>query len=260
MSGFNWKLTIEYDGRPFYGWQRQPRARSVQGELEKALSVIRRNTINVIGAGRTDAGVHAAGQVAHFKTDEQLEPRRLCWQLNAVLPDEIVVTRIEPVPDDFHARFSATGRTYSYLIFNRPSPSPFYRHHSWWIAKDFDIEAARRAAAFLVGVHDFAAFTVTKDGSTVRDIRSIDIFPESGALAFSAGGLEGAGLGLIRLRTTANAFLHHMVRLIVGTLAEAAVGKRTPDSVASILAGGDVRAAGARAPAKGLRLEHVDYD
>ena len=260
MSGFNWKLTIEYDGRPFYGWQRQPRARSVQGELEKALSVIRRNTINVIGAGRTDAGVHAAGQVAHFKTDEELEPRRLCWQLNGVLPDEIVVTRIEPVPDDFHARFSATGRTYSYLIFNRPSPSPFYRHHSWWIAKDFDIEAARRAAAFLIGAHDFAAFTVAKDGSTVRDVRSIDIFPASDALAGSGVDSEAPGIGLIRLRITANAFLHHMVRLIVGTLAEAAVGKRTPYSVVKILAGGDVRAAGARAPAKGLRLEHVDYD
>ena len=260
MSWLNWKLTTEYDGRPFCGWQRQPRARSVQGELEKALSIIRRETIGVVGAGRTDAGVHAAGQVAHFKSAEPLEPHRLRWQLNGVLPDEIIVTEIKLVPDDFHARFSATARTYSYFILNRPSPSPFRRHHSWWIAKDFDIEAARRAAAFLVGVHDFAAFTVAKDGPTVRDVRGIDVFLESDALTFGAVSREEAGLGLIRLRITANAFLHHMVRLIVGTLAEVAVGKRTPDSVAKILTGGDVRATGARAPAKGLWLERVDYD
>lgn len=255
-----WKMTIEYDGRPFYGWQRQPNARSVQGELEKAMSVVCRERIEVVGAGRTDAGVHAIGQVAHFETGQQLEPHRLCWQLNAILPDEISVTRIEPVPDEFHARFSAIGRTYSYLILNRPSPSPFYRHHSWWIAKDFDIEAARRAAAILVGVHDFAAFTVAKDGSTVRDVRSIDIIPESGASVGDVMDQEAAGLGLVRLRITANAFLYHMVRLIVGTLMEVAVGKRDPDTVAKILAERDVRAAGARAPAKGLRLERVDYD
>lgn len=255
MSRSNWKLTVEYDGRPFCGWQRQPQHPSVQGELEKALSTVRREPIRVAGAGRTDAGVHAAGQVAHFTAGDPLEPSSLCWRLNAVLPDEIVVTNIEPVPEEFHARFSATARTYSYFIFNRASPSPFNRRFSWWIAKDFDIEAARRAAAALMGKHDFASFTVTKDGSTVRDIRAIDIFPDSEALRFGT-----TGSGLIRVRITANAFLHHMVRLIVGTLAEVAVGKRPVESVAEILAGGDVRRAGARAPAKGLWLERIDYD
>ncbi len=246
----NWKLTIEYDGRPFSGWQRQPEARTIQGELERALTMILRERISIVGAGRTDAGVHALGQVAHFRSASPFDSDWLRWRVNCVLPDEIVIRTIDSAPDDFHARYSATARTYRYRLYNRPVPSPFHRYHSWWIARDLDLTAAREAAGALVGTYDFSAFTVAKDGPMVRDVRALEIF---------ASQEPGPDSGLVCIDITANAFLHHMVRLIVGTLAEVAAGKRRAATISEILAAGDVGAAGVRAPAKGLCLQRIEY-
>lgn len=261
-----WRLTVAYDGCRYHGWQRQSNHPTVQAELEKALSIILREQIKVVGSGRTDTGVHALGQVVHFQSAAELDPHGLRWRLNAVLPDDISVAEIALAPDDFHARYSAAARTYSYLISNEPMPSPFHRRHSWWIAKDLNIERAREGAADLIGVHDFAGFTVADEGPTIRDMRSITIDREGAAFGLGAGPAapgsfdSPAPFGLIRVRVTANAFLHHMVRLIVGTLVEVAAGKRAVGSVREILESKDVRLCGPRAPAKGLFLERVDYD
>ncbi len=243
----NWKLEIEYDGADFHGWQRQTRDRSIQGEIEKALSTVLRSDILITGAGRTDAGVHARGQVANFSADAPFDQGRLRWQLNAILPPEIAIKAVGPVPRDFDARRSAIGRTYQYLMLNRPYKSAHWSRYSWWIARPFDRGQARLAAKSLLGTHDFSAYTVAKEGSFVREIQAIEIAEDPRAE------------GMIGITVAANAFLHHMVRLIVGTLAEVAVGKLPPEAVADILAAGDVRQAGPRAPAKGLTLQKIHY-
>jgi len=243
----NWKLVIEYDGAAYCGWQKQPDGRSVQGELARALETLLRERAKVGGAGRTDAGVHALGQVADFKTTADFVPERLRWQLNALLPPDIIVREVEAVGDDFDARRSAAARTYSYFILNRPSPSPFLGRYSWWVSRPLDIARMRAAAKCLVGVRDFSGLTVAKDGPMVREVKALEIEPDPQAD------------GLIRITITANAFLHHMVRLIAGTLVEVGVGKLPSTVVEEILASKDVRRAGPRAPAKGLRLDKVEY-
>lgn len=243
----NWLMTIEYDGRGYCGWQRQPTGRTVQAELEKALSIAVREPVKVKGAGRTDAGVHALGQAANFISSTSIDSGRLLWQLNAILPNDIVVRTIAEAPADLDARRSAVNRVYAYFVLNRPFPSAFWRPYSWWVAKPLDIGAMAEAANPLVGVHDFSAFTVAKEGEMRRDLRRINVGP------------EGSVEGLVRIEIEANAFLHHMVRLIVGTLVEVGVGKLDASDIDLILAAKDVRRAGPRAPAKGLRLERVDY-
>ena len=240
-------MILEYDGGGYRGWQEQTNGRSIAAEVARALQTVLKEPVKLSAAGRTDAGVHARGQTANFNSAAPVDPGRLRWQLNALLPVDIVVLQVDEVPEDFDARRSATGRTYDYLILNRPSPSPFCGRFSWWISRPLDLEAMNRGARDLVGAHDFSGFTVAKEGSKRRDVKEIEIVrleePE----------------GLIRIRISANAFLHHMVRLIVGTLAEIGVGKEPPSIVEEILASRDVRRAGPRAPAKGLRLERVDY-
>lgn len=242
-----WKMVIEYDGGQYCGWQVQPNGRTVQGEIARVLKIALREPVKVGGAGRTDAGVHALGQVAAFNTTVDVDPGRLQWQVNALLPDDIIVRELEEAGADFDARRSAVARTYSYFILNRPSPSPFWRRYSWWVSRPLDIPAMRAAAGHLVGVHDFSALTVAKVGPMVRDVKAIGIEAETGAD------------GLVRMTITANAFLHHMVRLIVGTLVEVGGGRLSSGAVGEILASKDVRRAGPRAPAKGLRLDKVDY-
>jgi tRNA pseudouridine38-40 synthase len=243
----NWRLLIEYDGCAYQGWQSQPSGRAVQDRLEESLAMVLREPVKLTAAGRTDAGVHALGQVANFRTSAEIDAYRLRWQINAVLPKDIVLKEICLASDDFDARRSAVMRTYSYLIFNRPHPSPFWRRYSWWIAKPFELEAAVRAGRQLIGSHDFSAFTVAKCGPTRRSVSAVEVLRDPQVD------------GLIRVRISANAFLHHMVRLIVGTLAEIGTGKMPPGAVGEILASRDVRRAGPRAPAKGLWLEKVDY-
>ena len=243
----NWLMIIEYDGARYCGWQTQPNGPSIEAELVGALKVMLREPVKITGAGRTDAGVHARGQAANFRTEVDLEPDRLRWQLNAVLPKDIVVRRIHGVPDDFDARRSASSRTYSYAFLNRPYPSAFLSRHSWWVSRPLAIDEMQAGAAALIGSHDFSGFTVAKEGPMTRNVKSIEI-------------TEADSGGLVVIRITANAFLHHMVRLIVGTLIEVGVGKLPASAVGEILVAADVRRAGPRAPAKGLTLERVEYE
>ncbi|MDP1808848.1 MAG: tRNA pseudouridine(38-40) synthase TruA [Actinomycetota bacterium] len=243
----HWKIVIEYDGGRYCGWQAQSNGCSIQGEIARALETILKEPVKVGGAGRTDAGVHALGQVADFNTIVDVDPGRLRWQLNALLPDDIIIREIEEVSENFDARRSAIARTYSYFILNRSAPSPFWGRYSWWVSRPLDIAGMRDAAERLVGIHDFSALTVAKVGPMVRDVKAIEIEPNAETD------------DLVRVTIAANAFLHHMVRLIVGTLVEVGVGKLPAAAVDEILASKDVRRAGPRAPAKGLRLDRVDY-
>ena len=238
-------LKIEYDGTGFLGWQLQPEGRTVQGVLEDAMRAILQADHRVTAAGRTDAGVHAAGQVVHFRTDSDMVVDRLKKGLNGVLPPDVRVLEALQAADDFHARFSAVGRRYTYRIIRRPSA--IHRHFAWHVTYPLDAEAVRRACAPLVGRHDFTSFcqaTSTADG-TVCEVRELDwVEAEEDEL---------------RLHIEANRFLHHMVRTIVGTAVDIGRGRWAENAMAEMLEAKDRRAAGANAPAHGLCLEAVRY-
>lgn len=245
----NLKLTLAYDGTDFVGWQRQGAGTSIQGLLEDALKPFEGEPVTVHGAGRTDAGVHALAQVANVRLNATIDPPTLARALNAVLPAAVRILAVEDARDDFHARFSSTGKTYEYRIVNAPFVSPFLHRYVWHIAPRLDVAAMRSAADPLVGRHDFSAFQGT--GSEVhtaeRTIHRIDWEPDSTPdtpLVF---------------RVTGDGFLRHMVRNIVGTLVEVGLGRWPPASVADILASGDRSRAGATAPPHGLFLVAVRY-
>lgn len=237
-------LKIEYDGTGFLGWQLQSEGRTVQGVLEEAIRTILQAGLRVTAAGRTDAGVHATGQVVHLRTDSDLVADRLKKGLNGVLPPDVRVLEAAQATDDFHARFSAVGRRYAYRITRRPSA--LRRHHAWHVAYPLDVGAMRRASAALVGRHDFTSFcqaASTADG-TMCEVRELDWIEEGDEL---------------RLRIEANRFLHHMVRTIVGTAVDIGRGRWPEQVMAEMLEAKDRRAAGANAPAHGLCLVTVRY-
>lgn len=244
----NIKITIAYDGAGFAGWQTQPNKRSVQDSLEAALARILGEPIKVIGSGRTDAGVHARGQVANFHTGQNIEPSQLLRSVNAVLPAAVAITEAEEAEPEFNSRFSAKQRAYAYYIWNEPYASPFFARYSWWISRPLDTALISQGAERLKGVHDFAAFTREKEKNTTRNINlfKLDVPP----------GYPGK---MIRLRIEADSFLYHLARMMVGTLVEVGRGKMPVEQVAEILAAKDIRNAGPRAPAQGLFLERVDY-
>jgi len=240
------KLTIEYDGTAYAGWQRQLNQPTIQAAIEDALRRLTQTKITVIGAGRTDAGVHALGQVVGFRSDKDFSPEEWTRALNAVLPEDISVRSTEAAPDDFHARYSARDKVYEYRILNRKERSALDRHRAWNLHGALDLEAMREAAALLLGRQDFSSFqghpTDTKDPTC--DLRRLDI----------------ARTGdMIRLEAQADRFLKQMVRAIVGTLVEVGQGKRSPQSFKDILAAKDRRQAGKTAPPHGLYLVCVDY-
>ncbi len=237
-------LKLEYDGTGFVGWQLQPRGRTVQGVLEEAIHTVLRADHRVTAAGRTDAGVHATGQVVHFRTDSDMVVDRLKKGLNGVLPPDVRVLEAAQATDDFHARFSAVGRRYAYRIIRRPSA--VHRHFAWHIAYSLDVDAMRSACAPLLGRHDFTSFcqaTSAADG-TVCEVRELEWIEAEDELL---------------LRIEANRFLHHMVRTIVGTAVDIGRGRWQEGVMAEMLAANDRRAAGANAPAHGLCLEAVRY-
>jgi tRNA pseudouridine38-40 synthase len=243
------KFTIQYDGTDYVGWQRQPNGISIQGVLEDALAPIEGTLTTVHGAGRTDAGVHALGQVASATVLNTLDERTLARALNAVLPIDVRVLTIEEVEPDFHARFRARAKTYEYRIVNAPFASPFLRRYVWHVPQPLDFEAMKTAAGPLVGTHDFAGFqgTGTFQASTVRTIHALDLE-------------DGGGFDLpFVIRMTGDGFLRHMVRNIVGTLVEVGGGRWDPWHLLTVLESLDRTQAGRTAPAHGLFLTSVSY-
>lgn len=243
------KLTVQYDGTDYVGWQRQPNGTSIQALIEDALEPIEGSRVTVHGAGRTDAGVHALGQVASVTMQASLDTFTLARALNAVLPQDVRIVGAEVAPAGFHARFSAVTKTYEYRIVNAPLVSPFIHRYAWHVVQPLAIEPMREAAAALVGLHDFAAFQAAGShvDSTERLIERLE---------WEDGG--GYDLPLV-MRISGDGFLRHMVRNIVGTLVEVGTGRWPAPCVAEILASGDRTLAGPTAPARGLFLVRVDY-
>jgi tRNA pseudouridine38-40 synthase len=253
------KFTLAYDGTRFVGWQRQPRVEgageSIQGLLEEALARFEGAPVTVHGAGRTDAGVHALGQIASATVAFTHPAATLRRALNAQLPDAIRVLDVCEAAPDFHARFRARSKTYRYQICAGSIGDPFTRAFVWQLAESLDLSAMRASAAALVGKHDFAAFqSVGSDvTSTVRTIVRCDVREFA-----SPSPLSGAQL--LVYEVTADGFLRHMVRTIVGTLVDVGRGWRAPESMARLIEGGTRAQAGATAPPHGLFLVCVDYD
>lgn len=237
---------LEYDGTGYSGWQIQAHARSVQATLDAAISKVAAELVDCVGAGRTDSGVHAEAQVAHFDTGATRKPREWVLGINSNLPDDINALWAADVPDDFHARYSATARSYRYRILNRPVRSALQRHRAWWVRQPLDSSAMAAAAAALVGEHDFSAFRAAacQARTPMRKVTCADISRDG---------------DLVTLRIEANAFLHHMVRNIVGSLVRVGLGEAAPDWLGELLAGRDRKLAGMTAPAAGLSLVSVRY-
>ncbi|NDY42014.1 tRNA pseudouridine(38-40) synthase TruA [Dissulfurirhabdus thermomarina] len=251
------KLVLSYHGAAFHGWQRQAAGRpTVQAALEAALSRMTGERSTVVGAGRTDAGVHAAGQVAHFETRAAIPCDGFREGLNSLLPASVAVLGVEEAAPDFHARYDAVAKTYSYRVLVAPSKAPLWEDRAWRLPSPLDIEAMRQAAAALLGRHDFAAFQASGSSvkTTVRTLYRCRIeVLEPGALAVPAPG------PIVHFSVAADGFLRYMVRNMVGTLVEVGSGRRPPDDLQRILSGGDRRLAGRTAPAEGLCLDRVHY-
>jgi tRNA pseudouridine38-40 synthase len=254
----NIRLLLQYDGSAYHGWQEQPNGITIQGLIEAGLEEITGSEVDIIGAGRTDAGVHALGQCACFRTSTGLAPETLKKALNAKLPPDIRIIAAEEVDDSFHARFSATGKSYVYILQTGRVTSPFLHKYLWSLPYSPDIRAMRDAATHLLGAHDFSAFRGSGCGArtTVRTIRSASIEEKEG-MEFMSMGMAGK---FIVFRFEGNAFLRHMVRNMVGTLVDVGRRKTEPEAIAEILAKCDRRLAGPTAPAQGLFLERIYYD
>jgi tRNA pseudouridine38-40 synthase len=261
------RLVVEYDGTALCGWQRQANGPTVQGYLEAALGKLLAHEVAVAGASRTDAGVHARGQVASFRTERPIPLHGIRRGLNSLLPPAIAIADAAEVTDDFHPRFSATGKHYRYLVLTRSERSPRWRDRAWHRAGALDLAAMRQAAAALIGEHDFAAFRAA--GCTAkRTVRRIDEIAigagEVGEIDSRPEGVlraaEPGSLGLVAFDVRGNAFLRNMVRIVVGTLVEIGAGRRPAGQVAEILASCDRTRAGITAPPQGLELVSVRYD
>ncbi len=237
---------IEYDGTAYHGWQHQPHAPSIQEELNRALSMVAAEPVECIGAGRTDAGVHATGQVAHFDTSVSRAPRSWLLGANSKLPADINVLWVRPVSDEFHARFSAISRSYHYMILNRQVRSALLRDRAWWVYHPLDHERMHIAAQQLLGKHNFSAFRAShcQSHTPVRVMTHIEVSRVGDYL---------------HINCTANAFLHHMVRNIVGSLVRVGQCKETIEWLGEVLRDADRSLSGITAPATGLSLTRVEY-
>jgi tRNA pseudouridine38-40 synthase len=242
------KCIISYDGTQFSGYQVQPGKRTVQGEIEKALTKLNKGAhIRVSASGRTDAGVHARGQVIHFDTSLEIEPSRWQIALNSLLPDDIAVSSAEIVQQEFHARFDAAGKEYRYFLLLSKHRDPFQRNYAYQYPLVLNYDAMREASKHLLGTHDFTSFCSAKTEveDRVRTLKEIDFYEENGMLIF---------------RFVGNGFLYNMVRILVGTLLEVGNGRRAADTMQGLLASKDRTLAGKTAPGHGLYLWQVFYD
>ena len=242
----NIKLTVEYDGTNYHGWQIQPRGETIQSVLEKAVSTFLGTPTRITGAGRTDAGVHALGQVANFSSAREFDRHRIQRGLNALTPDDITIKAVEIVPDSFDARRDGRSRIYEYRLLNRPAPSPFYLTTAWHVHDPLDTEAMRDAIRCLEGEHDFSSFRAAGCDAAhpVRKVYRTSLDRRGDLLVFTV---------------EATAFLRHMVRNVVGTFIEVGRGLRTSQSFTELLEARDRTKAGPTAPAHGLFLVEVKY-
>jgi tRNA pseudouridine38-40 synthase len=243
----NIRLLLEYDGARYHGWQRQRGQVSVQEVLENSLARLTGERVRLTGSGRTDAGVHALGQVANFFTGRDLPLKAFREGLNSLLPWDIAVLSSEEAPPEFHARKSARHKTYEYRILNRPVRSPLHHRYGWWLSQTLDLEALAAAAATLPGKHDFAAFRASGSGN-LNPVRQV----------LGAHWQTHPG-GWLRFTITATGFLRGMVRSLVGTMVEAGRGNTSPDKLRELLQSGERSQAGPTAPPQGLYLVEVVY-
>lgn len=243
----NFRIVLQYEGTKYQGWQKQESTdNTIQGKLENILSKMTGTQVEVHGAGRTDAGVHAKGQVAHFKVDTHMSENQILQYVNQYLPEDIAVISLKEAGERFHARLNAVGKVYQYRIINSDIPHIFDRRYVHMVEQPLNLQKMRQAADILEGTHDFKAFTSTKRGkkSTVRTVESI---------AIEKSGDE------VTLTYKGDGFLYHMVRILSGTLIEVGLDQRSVESVAEALASLDRKNAGILAPAKGLTLLEVLY-
>lgn len=243
----NYKFIVQYEGTRYQGWQKQESTtNTIQGKLEAILKHLTGQEIQIDGSGRTDAGVHAKGQVANAKLPVYYEPQELMDYFNRYLPDDIAIVQCEEVPERFHSRLNAVRKTYCYRILNTKTPHVFDRRYVYQLEDPLDLSRMRKAANDLLGQHDFKAFTSTKKGkkSTVRTIERIDIVSQGDEIVITYVG---------------DGFLYHMVRILTGTLIEVGLGKREPESMKTIIDSKKREMAGYLVPAQGLCLEGVEY-
>lgn len=244
----NFKLTIEYDGTAYHGWQIQDNDITIQETVENALATMTREKIRLHASGRTDAGVHALGQVAHFKTDARISSDAFFAGLNSLLPDDIVIISCEEVDETFHARFNAKHKTYQYRIYNHPIPLAIGRQYAWHVRKKLDIDAMQNTIAHIIGTHDFKSFegTGSPRDHTIRTVLNAyaDITDD----------------GYLIVEITANGFLRYMIRNLVGTLVDVGLTKISPQDFKHILDSKNRDIAGITAPPHGLFLVNVNYD
>ena len=241
------KLIIEYDGTNYHGWQIQKNANTVQATIEKALSKLLGTYIGIVGCSRTDVGVHAYGQVAHFSTDSSIPGDKFSYAINNLLPDDIVIRQSEEVSEDFHSRYSAKGKKYRYLVYNEAHSSAIMRNRACHVRPELNFSEMKRAAQYFLGRHDFAAFQATggQVRSTIREIYGIDVIKRED--------------NLIDIEVSGNGFLYNMVRIIAGTLIYVGMGKIKTSDIPNIIDSLDRTKAGKTAPSEGLYLMEIYY-
>lgn len=244
----NYKFIISYDGSRYYGWEHQPNTDlTIQGKLENVLSLMLGEEVEILGAGRTDAGVHAKAMVAHAKFETDKTPDEICEYMNHYLPEDICIQEVKVASDRFHSRYNAIGKTYCYTCYVGDRKPVFNRKYCYPVERPLDLDKMRRAADYLMGTHDFASFCSNPKmkKSTVRKVDMIDISQSGSYLNLT---FHGSG------------FLQHMVRILTGTLLEVGYGDRDPESIPDLIEAKKRALAGFTAPAKGLCLIRVDYD
>lgn len=242
----NIKLTIEYDGKEYHGWQKQPNRLNIQGEIEKAIKTITGQEVELIGSGRTDAGVHAFGQVANFKIESEFPIEKMAVAINSQLKKSICIRKAEEVPEDFHSRYSCHNKTYAYIINNSEQGTAIYRNLTHHISQQLNVEKMQKAASYLVGQHDFSSFksSGTSSKNSVRTIYEAKVLKEQERVI---------------IQLTGNGFLYNMVRIISGTLVEVGLGNIEPEEMSEIIESKDRQRAGKTLPAQGLFLMNVNY-
>ena len=242
----NIKLTLEYDGTNYLGWQKQKVGITIQGTLEEVIKVLTKEEVEVTGSSRTDAGVHAKGFVANFKTNSKIPSEKFREAINHKLPEDIVILKSEEVEEEFHARYNAMGKTYSYSILNRDVPSAIDRNYLYHVKRRLDVESMKEACQYFIGTHDFSAFKTSGSSvkTTVRTIKELYIEDND---------------DIIKIYVTGDGFLYNMVRIIVGTLIMVGSNKIKPLEIKNIIASKEREKAGICVPASGLVLEKVYY-